>query len=448
MDSRTATAQRTAVDLVPGAVRWLEAWLAIPSVSGSAANRGDVVAAAQFVTHRLRGFASEVDLVPTPHGPAVVARIRGRDAHRPSTVVYGHLDVRPAGSGWRSAPFAPARHGSRLIARGASDDKGQLLIHLVAIEAWARAGGPPGDVMVVIDPAEEQGSPGLGRVLRHPLLDRRVGAIVVSDTRQGAPGVPSLTVSQRGALTLSVVVDAGGPAVHAGRFGGAVRDPSVVLAASVRDAICVVERIPADPSLVPSTDAAMRKQAGRAVRSGDLSARATTRASLAVTSLRAGGTPGAIPRSARAEIDVRLPPSVPPGAVRERLIAAFRRRARPPLTVRVHASAGSRGFIARHRPETLDAVFRACVSGFGRPPMQVASGGSIPAVVELERAYGCSPILLGFGPVDDGAHGPNEYLDIADFGRAVQTAVVLFGRLGSTPGSGASESLFQSTEFC
>lgn len=448
MDPGTAAAQRAAAALLPVAVRWLEAWLAIPSISGSAAHRADVERAAHLVARRLRAYATEVVLVPTAQGPAVVARVRGRHPRRPATVIYGHLDVRPAGPGWQTAAFVPTRSGSRLIARGASDDKGQVLTHLLAVEAWVRAGGPPTDVLLVLDPAEELGSPGLRAVLRHPLLTRRAAAVIVSDTRQGAPGVPSLTVTQRGALALTVVVDAGGPAVHAGRFGGAVRDPSLVLARAVQNAARVVASVPADRQVVPPADAAIRSAAGRAVATGDLSARTTTRASLAVTSLRAGGTPGAVPRAARAELDVRLPPSVLPAPIRERLISALRRPERSPLAIGVRASTGSRGFIARHRPETVAAVNEACLTGFGQGPIRVASGGSIPAVLDLERAYECSPILLGFGPVDDGAHGPNEYIDLNDFARSVRTSVGLLGILGRGGTPERVGSLFQPSEFC
>ena len=343
MDPRTAAAQRAAAALVPTALRWLETWLTIPSVSGVAAHHGDIERAARYVAQRLRTYAAEVAVVPTPQGPAVVARVRGRDATRPATVIYGHLDVRPAGKGWRTDPFSPVRRGRRLIARGASDDKGQVMIHLAALEAWARSGGPPADVLVVLDPAEELGSPGLRGVLAHPLLDRPVTSVIVSDTRQGARGVPSLTLTQRGVLTFRVIVDAGGPAVHAGRFGGAVRDPSLVLTRSVANAAQVVAAIPADRTRVPQVDDLIRASAHRATASQDLSARTTTRAALTITGLRAGGTPGSVPRDARADLDVRLPPSVAPGPVRERVITALRRPGKPPLTIGVHASTGSRG---------------------------------------------------------------------------------------------------------
>ena len=137
-----------------------------------------------------------------PHGPTVLARLRSgiRRPGEPYVVVYGHLDVKPPGPGWTSEPFRPVRRGPRLVARGASDDKGQLMAHLVALRAWTRVGGVRGDVVVVVDGGEEIGSPGLAAALdqhRSRLLRGMAVAVLVSDTRAAAPGVPSLTVSQR-----------------------------------------------------------------------------------------------------------------------------------------------------------------------------------------------------------------------------------------------------------
>jgi succinyl-diaminopimelate desuccinylase len=418
-------AVRAAADLLPEAEAWLARWVAIPSVSGAPEHAVDLERAAAFAAVRLRRFAVEVDVVRTPAGPVVLARVRGRRPGALPVVVYGHLDVKPAGPGWHSPPFTPVRRGRRLVARGASDDKGQLLAHLVAIEAWAAVGGPPTDVLLVLDGAEEIGSPGLARVLAR--LRRPAAAVVVSDTRQAAPGVPSLTLSQRGLLTAAVTVDTGGGAVHAGRFGGAVRDPSLVLAAALGRADRLLARVPADRAYAPDDDDAVRRTAGRALHADALAARTTTRASLSVTLLRAGGTPGAVPRSASARLDVRLPPSVPPDRVLPDLVRELTREDGGPLRVTVVPGPATQGFVARHSAAVLAAVERACREGFGRPARRVSSGGSIPAVRQLEAAFGCSPLLLGFGPVDDGAHGPDEYLDLDDFRRAIRTSVCLIG---------------------
>lgn len=432
----TAAAARAAADLVPEAEEWLARWIAIPSVSGSPQHAAAVESAARFVVARLRRFAAAVEVVPTSSGPIVLARVAGRDPSRPAVVGYGHLDVRPAGTGWHTPPFTPVRRGRLLFGRGASDDKGQLLAHLVAVEGWAAVGGPPTDVVLVIDGAEEIGSPGLAGALSR--IRQPIGAVVLSDTRQARPRTPSLTVSQRGVITLSVTVDTAGPAVHAGRFGGAVLDPSLLLAGALARAERVVARLPADPAYAAGQGAAIRRAAGRAVREGDLDALTTTRASLAVTTLRAGGAPGAVPRAATAVLDVRLPPSMRPETVLPALVRALRAGVEPPVRVSVSRGHLARGFVAQHGARTLSAVHRACLAGFGQPAILVSSGGSIPAIGMLQQAFGRAPVLLGLGPADDRAHGPDEYLDLEDFVRSVRTAVSIYGNIACAPGPDGS----------
>ena len=153
----------------------------------------------------------------------------------PVLVVYGHYDVQPAGRGWTTDAFTPVIRAGVLYARGANDDKGQLFAHLAALDAWRRVGGAPLTVVIVAEGAEEIGSPGFAEAISG--LRRRVhaNAVLVSDTERASMGRPAVTVSQRGQITMTVVVDTGGPPVHPGRLGGAVADPSVVLAAALID---------------------------------------------------------------------------------------------------------------------------------------------------------------------------------------------------------------------
>jgi len=432
---RAAAAQHAAGRRLPEAIEWLTRWLEVPSVSGDPAHRADVERAARMAARRLAAVAPLVQVRRTPHGPAVLARCPGRGERAGAVVVYGHLDVKPAGPGWSGPAFRPRRvgpGGRRLVARGASDDKGQVLAHLVALEAWVAAGGPPRDVIVVLDGAEEIGSPGLRELLeagrRAPVLAGPVAAVVVSDTRLARPGVPSLTVSQRGLLGLRVRVDAGGPAVHAGRLGGAVLDPSLVLAAGLARAERAVAALASPGPAVagPGSDAVVRRAAGgRAVQPGDLVLRTTRRGSLTVTSLRAGGPPGAVPRSAEATLDVRIPPGVPTGTVRSVVTRALTAGDVGPLRTVVSCVGATAGFSAQHPPALLAAVRRAGLHGFGHAPVLIGSGGSIPAVVALRGVFGVDPLLLGLGPVDDGAHGPDEYLDLDDWQRGVHTSIRL-----------------------
>jgi succinyl-diaminopimelate desuccinylase len=432
--------------LRPGLAALAE-WLAIPSVSGSRAHEPDVWRAARWATARLEELTAEVRLERTAHGPVVLARLRSgvRRADAPLLVVYGHLDVKPPGQGWTGDPFRPRVRGQRLIARGASDDKGQLMAHLVALRAWRAISGSGaglgaglgGDVVVVVDGAEEVGSPGLEEALarhRHGLLAGRPIAVLVSDTRSAGPGVPSLTVSQRGLLSLRVGIDSGGPAVHAGRLGGAVLDPAVALAGRLPRAARAVHalrtRCPAETDGRPDADIA-RAAGGRALHPDHLVDRTTVRGVLSVTGWRCVGGPGAVPSRAEAILDVRVPAGVSladaEGVVRRALAGTG------PLRTDLHRLASTDGLCAPLPAPMLTAVRRACVDGYGVPPRVDASGGSIPALSILRCIFPAPPILLGVGPVDDGAHGPDEYLHLGDWARGVQTSVSLMGSLLSEP---------------
>ncbi|MFC4604405.1 M20/M25/M40 family metallo-hydrolase [Rhodococcus kronopolitis] len=418
----------TARSALPATVSDLTEWIRIPSVSGSARYRGDVDRAALLAARWLRVLTPTVCVIPSPSGPTVLARIRGRHPGRPATVVYGHFDVRPAGPGWRTGPFEPTRRGARLVGRGASDDKGQLMAHLAALRAWSTVGGPPHDVLLVLDGAEEIGSPHLAGVLgrwrRRPTLAGPVAATVVSDTRADTHGDPTVTVSQRGMLALRVTVTTRRGPVHAGRFGGAVLDPTLWLAAAVHSAARDVAALRTPCTLrtptVPGTgSSATRVDAHTAARSG----------ALTVNSFRSGAAPGAIPAAAAATLDIRIPPGMRTDAVESHLRDVFGHHLPRTATVSVTRRGRADGRCLDHDDETRVAIDVACRLAFHTAPTRVSSGGSIPAVAVLADIFGPPPVLLGFGPVDDGAHGPNEYLDLAQWARAVDTCTALISTL-------------------
>lgn len=438
MDGRLGAVRATGARAAGSALPLLEEWLRIPSVSGSAAHAADVERAARWVADRLRQGTPYVGIRRTPAGPVVVARtLAGGDRRAPMTVVYGHLDVKPPGPGWTSPPFRPTRIGHRLQARGASDDKGQVMAHLVALAAWSAAGGPPGDVVTIIDGTEEVGSTGLARALaplRRGPLAGPVAAVVVVDTRAAGPGRPTVTVSQRGAALLRVSVDVGGSPVHAGRLGGAVVDPSLVLAAALTRAAAALAALApgcTSPAALP-TEAGVRAAAGpRSLHAGDLVAGVTRRGTLTVSRLRASAATGAVPTRATADVDLRLPPGRDPRRELPGVVRSLRRGVPPGTRLQVAAGHGTPGLCLAPPPAVRAAVRAACRAGYGRAPVAVASGGSIPAVAVLAHVFGQAPVLLGLGPADDGAHGPDEYLDLRDWRPAVDTHVVLLAAIVS-----------------
>ncbi len=417
-------------------------WLAIPSVSADPARAGDVDRAARWLARWQRAHGARAHLVSTPGGRPVVLGHWTAPPGSPLVIIYGHYDVQPAGRGWRSGPFTPVVRAGRLYARGAGDDKGQLFAHLCALAAWRQAGALPVQVLVLAEGAEEVGSPGFGAVVRRLARRVRPRAVVVSDTERHHDGTPTVTVSQRGRLAARLEVDTGGPSVHPGRLGGAVVDPSLVLAEALL--LLRTELIPAlgartsapvddlgGAEVVVRSDAALSRAAGgRATTGQALDGRVTRRGALSVTRLVAGARGGALPPRSTAWLDVRLPPGGPgPREALHHAIGLLRRMAPPGVTVGIYGSAGTPGLDSTPDAATRRAADEACRSGYGRSPVYLGSGGTIPAVGLMARAFGVPPLLLGFGSPGGNAHGPNEFIDLAGWAAGAETSAALLAAI-------------------
>jgi acetylornithine deacetylase/succinyl-diaminopimelate desuccinylase-like protein len=414
---------------LPDGMAELLPWLRIPSISGDRRYADKLSAAANWLARWLAAAGAEVSELPTAMAPVVLGRFRGSRL-APLSMVYGHYDVQPPGPGWSTAPFEPSIRAGRLYARGASDDKGQLFVHLLALRELTRRGLLRGDVVVVAEGAEEIGSPGLRAALTR--LPLRPAAIVISDTQRLAEDTPAITVSQRGLVKLALRVDVGGHPVHPGRYAGAVLDPALELAAillRLREAVAGLPGCaPAAPAnrLVQVSDRRLLQSSGGRVPSGapGRHARLSTHGAVAVSRLRAGGPGAAVPSAASATVDVRLPPGVDPVAA-GRLLASIA-RAGPGSRLTVTVLGLARGTNRLPAQGILDAVDAASVAGFGHRPAYVRSGGSVPAVWELARRFGVTPLLWGLGPPGDGAHGPDEYFDVQGWSNAVSSGIRLW----------------------
>jgi acetylornithine deacetylase/succinyl-diaminopimelate desuccinylase-like protein len=415
----------------------LRSWLEIPSISADPARSGDVTRAARWLASWQRAHGASVDIRPTANGRDVVLGHWAAPPGAPLVVVYGHYDVQPAGPGWSSDPFTPVVRAGVLYARGAADDKGQLFAHLCALAAWRQAGIPPVRVLVIAEGAEEVGSPGFGVVLRELARRIRPRAVVVSDTERDDAGAPTVTVSQRGHLDARLEVDTSGPDVHPGRLGGAVVDPSLVLA----DALLTLrdELLPAlgtHPANLPGVQlhtrpdaAVVRAAGGRAMAGPGLDQRATLRGAVSVSRLATGGRGGAVPTRSAAWIDLRLPPWADPADVVLRARRLLDELAPRGTRVRLGVVAGTQGVETTPDAPTRRAAEEACAEGFGRPPVYVRSGGTVPAVGMMARAFGIAPLLLGFGTPGGNAHGPDEAMDLPGWAAGVDTSAALLSAL-------------------
>jgi len=427
--------------LTAGAIAELAAFVRIPSVSSQPAHAADVVTAAGWLAERLRRAGLEADLIRTPGHPVVLGSWRGAPG-RPTVLLYGHYDVQPPGpaTAWQSPPFVPQIRGNRLYGRGASDDKGQVLCQVAALDRLLRTGGRlPVNVICLYEGEEEIGSPSLPAVLDRHREELAVDAVLVCDTRMRAVDRPALVYGLRGAAALEVVVTGPPRDLHSGEHGGAVHNPATALCeivASLHDADGVV-RVPGFYAGVGNPARVAGGGAGPdwGVPGRTAYERTTAWPAISVHGLAAGHTgPGAssvIPASALARIGLRVVPGQDPRVVAGRV--ADHLAGVTPATVRtsVRVTSAADPVLVRRDGPAVRAAAYACTEVFGVPPVLVRSGGTIPAVAMLQGALGVDPVLLGFGLTADRMHAPDESFHLPTYARGIATLAAYLRRLGA-----------------
>jgi len=421
-----------------------------PTVSAQPRHAGDLRRCAGWLADRLRRLGlAEVRLVSS-NGPPLVYGEWLRAPGRPTLIVYGHYDVQPAEplAEWTSPPFAPVVRGRDLFGRGASDDKGQMLALLWALEAYLRtAGRLPLNVRCLFEGEEEIGSPALIRLLRRNPELLRSDAAVVSDMPILGPDRPAITYSLRGALSLELEVHGPGRDLHSGLFGGAILNPLEALVrilASLHDRSGRITvpgfydrvRLPspgerAYMARVGPSDAQILQDAratrGWGEREFSLYERTTVRPALSINGIAGGyrgpGAKGVIPTNALAKVSVRLVPGQDPRAIDE-LVRRHIRRVTP-ATVRsvVRSSGWARPAVVDRGHPAIRAAAAAYRRGFDAEPVFIRCGGTIPIVGVLQETLGIPVALMGFALPDDRMHAPNEKVHLPNLFRGVTTAI-------------------------
>jgi acetylornithine deacetylase/succinyl-diaminopimelate desuccinylase-like protein len=362
----------------------------------------------------MRAIGLRSQLVETGGHPLVVG-VRTDAPGRPTVLVYGHYDVQPPGdrAAWRDAPFGGLIRDGRVHGRGASDDKGQLLVHLSAIRLLLeRHGTLPVNVVVTLDGEEEIGSPHLSRVLAGSGPWHVADVAIVSDQPMRGPGRPALTRAMRGLVGLEVDVRRAGPELHAGQFGGVVPDAAAGLCRVVAGLLGDGDRVRA-PGFWEPVAGELRAS----------SAPPTSRPALTVTGVEAGQTgreaQATIRDRAVADLDVRIVPRQEPRRVATALGRRIWQLTPEGLTSRVRVTrlAAPVELDPASRPMLVAA--RALEDAFGRRPVLRRSGGTIPAVDFLHRRLGLPVVLMGFGLPDDAIHAPNESFRVATLQPAI-----------------------------
>lgn len=435
--------------------------LRVPSVSADPDHREDLGACAELVAGHLRkmGFATEI--VPTrgkPGHPLVLGTLH-RDPSLPTVLVYGHYDVQPPDplELWQHGAFNPTVVDGDIIARGATDDKGQIFAHLKGVESLlAAAGRLPVNLTLAVEGEEEVGSAGIIRFLEEHPERLRCDAIVISDSAQYAPGVPAVCYGLRGILAMEVRVDGPSRDLHSGQFGGAVANPAEMLARLLATLKSADGRIAVDgfyddvrplsgeerraTAALPFDEASYLAEIGAPKAFGEPGystlERQWARPTVEVNGIFGGysgkGSKTVLPAWAGAKLTCRLVPDQDPAKVHLALAEHLRRHA--PDCVRLTLTGVEHGappvVVSREGP-AVQAAVRALRRSFGREPVFIREGGSIPLVSHLVQALRAPVLLVGFGRGDDRAHSPNEKFAVEDFYRGILTSACLLEELAT-----------------
>ncbi len=458
---RVAELRRRVRDGFPALRADLEALVRIPSVSNAEFDQAQVAASAAAVARLLEGAGLEVQTLQVAGGrPAVVGR-RPPAPGAPTVLLYAHHDVQPAAGGWRTDPFDPVEVDGRLYGRGAADDKAGIVVHLGALRALGSSGRPPtgpapGDhdadqapqvgVTVFVEGEEEIGSPTFGAFLAEHRDLLAADVVVVADSVNWQVGVPALTTSLRGLVDLVVEVAVAEHPVHSGMFGGPVLDAVTLLARLVatlhddRGDVAVAGLGSAPDPTVGLDPAQFRADAQlldgvRTVGSGPLAAHLWTRPAVQVIGLDAPAvatSSNVVVPAASAKLSLRIPPGQDPVAARDALVAHL--QAHAPFGARVRVTDGETGrpFAAATDSAAMQAARAAFTAAWGRPPVDVGIGGSIPFVADLAEVFSEAAILVtGVEDPSSAAHGPDESVHLGELERAVLAEALLLDGLAA-----------------
>lgn len=438
-------------------VEELKELLRIPSVSAVSEHRGDMQRASEFVHEQLArtGLASEI--VETAGHPIVYGEWT-RAENAPTALVYGHYDVQPPDplDEWKTPPFEPTIRDGRLYARGATDDKGQMFTHIKSVEAWLNTHGRlPVNVKFVIEGEEEVGGHNLDRFLESERDRCACEVAVISDTAQFAPGVPAITYGLRGMMGGEVIVHGPNQDLHSGVFGGSVANPVNALARMVAalhdddgrvripgfydDVIPLADEERAAFANLPFDEASYLHNLGMDAPFGEPEystlerrwARPTCDVNGIIGGYTGEGPKTIVPAKASAKISCRLVPGQEAERLSSNLERHLEEHLRPGLRMEFRAFPGAPAVLCDLHSPWMQAARIAVEAGFGKPPVMIREGGSIPVVGSFKRLLGVDTLLLGWGQNDDNLHSPNESFRVADFHNGARASAHLWAALGS-----------------
>jgi succinyl-diaminopimelate desuccinylase len=433
--------------------------LRIPSVSAASARRADVRRAAEWVADQFRRLKLTVEVHDTKGHPIVHAEsppVSGA----PTVLVYGHYDVQPPEplDEWISPPFEPTVRNGNLYARGATDDKGQMLTHIKSTEAWmATEGRLPLQLKFLIEGEEEVGSANLEPFIAANAKRLACDCVVISDTSQFAPGQPAITYGLRGICYYELRLTGPSQDLHSGTFGGAVVNPANALCRMLSalvnekgqvqvpgfydDVEPLTARERGEFARLPFDERQFMRQIGVEALGGEdgfsTLERRWARPTYDINGLASGyqgeGAKTVLPARAVAKFSFRLVPKQDPKKVTAALEARLRAICPKGLKMELVDFHGAPGVVVPLDSPYVAAAERAIEAGFGRRPVFMREGGSIPVVATFHDLLGVDTLLLGWGLDDDNTHSPNEKFSLADFHRGIKASAHLWQELAKLP---------------
>ena len=447
-------------------VEELKALLRIPSVSTAPEHRDDVRRAAEFCAAELRRIGmQQVELIETataerPGGHPLVYAEYLRAAGKPTVLCYGHYDVQPAEplDEWKSPPFEPTERDGNVYARGAVDDKGQMWMHVKAIESLMVAGADamPVNLRVILEGEEEVGGEGIAKFVREHGERLKADVALVSDTEMFAPNLPTLCVGLRGMIYTEIEARGARTDLHSGMYGGAAPNPFVALAQVIAKLKDEDGRI-----LIPGfydkvatpTDAEL--QAWKALPFDEEEYRASEIGSIALTgeagysalertwarpTLDVHGMPGGfigagaktvIPAKAVAKVSMRLVPDMSPDESFAQYKSFVESICPKGIALEVRLIHSGDPIVVSTDNSYIQAATGAMREVFGKETVFVRGGGSIPIVGDFVRELKIPTVMMGFGLPDDNLHAPNEKFHLANFHRGIESIIRFFGAVGA-----------------
>ncbi|HKE36675.1 MAG TPA: dipeptidase [Candidatus Baltobacteraceae bacterium] len=436
----------------------LKRWIAIPSISADPERVSDVSNCCLLIVDRMREIGLDASVLETDGNPIAYGEWLGAPG-KPTILIYGHYDVQPVDpiELWKSPPFEGTVRDGKIFGRGAVDDKGQVLMHLAAIDAHLRTRGRlPVNVKVVVEGEEEIGSPNFDTAVDRYKRQFSADAAVISDTSVFAEDVPSLTTSVRGLVHWEIEVRGPSEDVHSGYFGGVVRNPVEALAqiiAGLKDAHGRVtvegfydgvgeldSALAAELRALPYDESREAQQLGVPALHGEAGRmpleRMWYRPTLECNGIWGGysgpGSKTIVPSWAKAKLSARLVGEQDPLRIRRAVSEHVLRHAPPGVRVNVNDGGEVRPIVIAREHPVVAAAARAMEAGFGKEPVFIGTGGSIGPVATFDKILKLPQVLVGVGLPDDRIHAPNEKFNLKQFFGGIKTMAALYDEVAES----------------